>query len=171
MFLEKWYTTICLLHLTSHFSLSLILSFLSLPYFSAPSQRSWKLNTVIFPPTVPFSAHLGVNLHIFQINISEVSGEYAEPLQRSPPTPSPSALLVFAGVLFCLPELVLMALFFFFRSACHMLKNIWPSSDANVLRSFFQLFLKFSFFSFPLHNTLSCRWINKGQVNRVASCW
>lgn len=84
----------------------------SLPH--SPSQWSWKLNPVIFPPTVPFSAHLGVNLHIIQINISEVSGEYSESLQRLPPTPNPSMLLVLAGVLFCLPEPALMACFFFF---------------------------------------------------------
>lgn len=81
----------------------------SLPH--SPSQQSWKLNPVIFPPTVPFSAHLGVNLHIIQINISEVSGEYSKPLQRRPPTPNPSVLLVLAGVLFCLPEPALMACF------------------------------------------------------------
>lgn len=87
-------------------------SLTSLSVFSltppSSSQWSWKLNTVIFPPTVPFSANLGVNLHIIQINNSEASGEYSEPLQRSPPTCSPSTLLVLAGVLFCLPELVLM---------------------------------------------------------------
>lgn len=145
MFLEKWYTTICLLHLTSHFSLSLILSFLSLLYFSAPSQRSWKLNTVIFPPTVPFSAHLGVNLHIFQINISEVSGEYAEPLQRSPPTPSPSALLVFAGVLFCLPELVLMALFFFFSLCLSHVEEHSAKFRCKCIEVFFSTFFKIQF--------------------------
>lgn len=40
-----------------------------------------------------------------------VRGIYAEPLQRRPPTPNPSVLLVLAGVLFCLPEPALMACF------------------------------------------------------------
>lgn len=142
------YTSICLPHLISRslflspsVSLTLIPLFLlplspSLPH--SPSQQSWKLNPVIFPPTVPFSAHLGVNLYIIQINIS-VSGEYSESLQRLPPTPNPSILLVLAGVLFCLPEPALMACFFlfvFFQSTYHMFKsNIQPSSSARVCRS------------------------------------
>lgn len=83
------------------------------PHFSFP-QYSWKLNPVIFPPTVPFpSAHLGMNLHIIQINISEVSGEYSQATSKTPthPPPNPSALLVPAEVLFCLPEPALMACF------------------------------------------------------------
>lgn len=49
-----------------------------------------------------------------------MSGEYSESLQRLPPTPNPSILLVLAGVLFCLPEPALMAwgffCLFFFRA-------------------------------------------------------